>query len=421
MKVKQAFCLSPDKLLEHLYRQQTGQMLAWLTGLLRDLSVAEEIWHDSLALALKSWPKDLPDNPGGWLRVTARHLAIDRLRHQQVSLAKSRLIQALAIQDDQSEAFDAHPFNDELLKLIFTCCHPAIAYENRLALTLYAVCGLTTRQIANALLLSTSSLEQRLTRAKSKLKSAGIGFVIPQQKQLPERLDAVLKVIYLLFTSGYQQEWHEAQDEVDLAAEALRLGNLVLEMLPEQTECMGLVSLMEFNLARRNARADKQGNPVLLQEQDRSLWDRNLIEQADARLEQALRMKKPGSYQLQAAIAGVHCLAQSAEQTDWLQINALYSLLMQYDGNPVIAINAAVALAMLAGEEKGLAKLNALQKHDEIAHYALLYSAKAELYRRAGDPEQARIEYEKALARTENSREQSFYLQRLAGLIGKLL
>ncbi len=402
-----------SQLVDRCYRSQTGPMLAFLTHILGDFSRAEEVWHDTIAAALRVWPESVPENPQAWLRLTGKRLAIDQLRRSKLSLEKSRLIQALAGPETPA-AEEYQPFKDELLKLVFACCHPAIAFENRLALTLYAVCGLTTKQIADSLLLPKSTLEQRLTRAKAKLKHAGIGFELPEERHLPDRLDAVLKVIYLLFNIGYNLEREVESGQIDLAVEAVQLGNQVLDLLDNHPEAMGLLALMLFNLARRPARISNSGDWVLLSDQDRQQWDTGLIGKADLLLSNALAQKQLGSYQLQAAIAGVHCMANDAAATDWLQIRGLYALLQRYDHNPVIAVNAAVAEAMVDGEEAGLAALDNLQRQPSLARYSYLYAAKADLLRQKKAYKEATDNYRMAMELATQASEGKFYQARIA-------
>ena len=406
--------------LDQLYRTHTGKMLAYLVSLTNNLSLAEEIWHDTLATAVPLWREKPPEHPVAWLYKVARNKTIDRLRHQQMSLEKSRLIQALSVQDelDEPDEFDQANFGDEQLKLIFSCCHPALALDKQVPLTLNIICGLSTEQIADALVLNKTTLEQRLTRAKRKLKLAGIPFGIPDDALLPDRIHGVLKTIYLVFNAAdnEQRGFKNKDSHVDLAHEAIRLVKHLDTLMPEQPEIMGLQALMLFHLARRPARFDDQDQLVLLKDQNRLLWQRPFIEQADQLLRQALSHKQPGSYQIQAAIQGVHCLANSAEQTDWLHIEALYSLLMTLDENPVIVLNAAVATSMSRGAAAGLQMLAQCEQQEELQNYSPLHAAKADMLLREGHKAQAKTQYQRAHDLTSKPAERAFYLKKMATL-----
>lgn len=407
------------QLLEQLYREQSGKMLAFLVSLTGNLSLAEEIWHDTLETALPVWNRHPPDNPVAWLFKVARNKTIDRLRHQKMSLKKSRLLQAMAIQDEirTDESWHELDFGDEQLKLIFACCHPALDIEKQIPLTLSVVCGLNTLQISDALVINKATLEQRLTRAKRKLKTACIPFLIPQPQQLQERLSAVLKTIYLVFNAA--DESALKNNGIDLASEALRLVAHLQNLLPGQPEVTGLRALMLFHFARRDARLDTNGNLILLEQQDRSLWDNRAIRYADIILKKALGEKQAGSYQIQAAIQGVHCLAASAEQTDWLHIEALYHLLMTVDSNPVIKLNAAVATSMSRDIEQALALILECECEPQLRQYSLLYGAKADMLNRLGDVTRAIKNYQKALSLTNKTSEISFYQEKLDRLSKK--
>ena len=404
--------------LDHLYRTMTGKVLAYLVSLTKDLDVAEEIWHDTFSSALTNWPEQPPQSTQAWLFRVARNKAIDHLRHQKLTLEKSRLIQALSTQDENSDLSDSN-FGDEQLKLIFACCHPALDPDKQIPLTLSTICGLTTQQIAEALVINTKTLEQRLTRAKRKLKQSGISFGIPEAKQLHDRIDSVLKTIYLVFNANDGELRHgpvNSENAVDMAVEALRLVKHLNTLLPCQAEVEGLQALMMFHLARRPARFDHQGDLVLLEDQDRNRWNRGLIEQADEILKQALRRKAPGSYQLQAAIQGVHCLSPSASDTDWLHIEALYHLLMTMDNNPVIKLNAAVATGMSRGMQAGLEVLKDIEQLTSLQNYSLLHATKANMLARTGHSKAAIEAYQRALSLTNKQTEKALYEARLAEL-----
>jgi RNA polymerase sigma-70 factor (ECF subfamily) len=314
--------------IESVYRENTGKMLAYLFSLTKNISLAEEIWHDTIATAITQWPDFIPENKIAWLYKVARNKTIDKLRQQTVSLQKSRIIQALSLQnhEDENDGISKQQFGDEQLKLIFCCCHPALDIDKQIPLTLSIVCGLSTTQIAEALVMPRSTLEQRLTRAKRKLNDAGIPFSIPESDQLCERLNSVLKVIYLVFNASDNESRHEHAmvNGIDLAKEAIRLAEHLRNLMVGHAEVEGLQALMMFHYARTDARFNEAGELTLLGQQNRQLWDVPLISEADKLLTRALTRKKIGSYQLQAAIQGTHCLAVDAEHTDWRQIEALY-------------------------------------------------------------------------------------------------
>lgn len=404
------------QLLEQLYREHSGKMLAYLVSLTNDLNVAEEIWHDTLETALPFWRNHPPESPIAWLYKVARNKTIDRIRHQQMSLQKGRLIQALACQEEQHVVanWDDQHFLDDQLKLVFTCCHPSLDIDKQVSLTLSVICGLTTQQIADALLLQKTTLEQRLTRAKRKLKTAGIPFVIPQENQLQERLSAVLKAIYLVFNAADQPDNNNDCDAVDLREEALRLVKNLQALLPDQPEVDGLQALMLFHLARHKARYDEQGQIVLLEKQDRNRWDKQAIREADTILQAVLKRRMPGSYQIQAAIQGLHCLSPSPEETDWLQIEALYHLLMAYDDNPIIKLNAAVATSMSRDVASGIRMLEECEEIEQLKHYSLMYGAKADMLARLNQRTVAKQYYQKALRCATKPAEVSFYQKKLS-------
>lgn len=396
-------------------------MLAYLVSLTNSLSIAEEIWHDTLEAALPIWQSNPPENPLAWLYRVARNKTIDCIRHQQMTLEKGRLIQALVshTEHDNDEDWDDAHFTDDQLKLIFACCHPALDIDKQIALTLSVICGLTTQQIAEALLLQRSTLEQRLTRAKRKLKTAIIPFLIPQEDQLKERLSAVLKVIYLVFNATDLPDKSKDTDTINLRDESLRLVTNLGELLPDQPEVQGLHALMLFHQARHPSRYDEQGQLVLLEDQDRALWDQVAIQRADSMLKSALKKRKPDSYQLQAAIQGIHCLASQADETDWLQIEALYHLLMSCDNNPVIRLNAAVATSMSRDVASGLAMLEECEQINQLTHYSLLYGAKAEMLIRLDRREEAEVNYAKALSLATKPTEVDFYQYKVEQLRAK--
>lgn len=392
-----------------LYRENSGRLVAYLYSILENLSVAQEICHEVMTVAFLEWQNGRPDNPLAWLHTASKNKAIDHLRHQKTTLEKARLIQALSQETTEQTL---HEFEDEQLKLIFTCCHPAIDFDKQVALTLNTVCGFSTEQIANALLLQTKTLEQRLTRAKRKIKSAKIPFQIPEPSQLSQRINAVLKTIYLVFNAGTDRE----EGPLSLHHEAMRLVMMVNRLLPGQAEVEGLQALMYFHQARRLTRLDASGNLCLLEDQDRSQWDLAMIQEADITLQRALKRQQIGSYQLQAAIQGVHCLAKTAEETDWRQIESLYQVLLQIEPSPVIQLNLAVAKAMSQGLDVGLAEIAQIESEQQLSQYSLLPAAKADLLRRQGEVELARKNYQVASSLAKDEIEQNYYHRRLKEL-----
>ena len=408
--------------LELLYRADSGRILATLIRLLGDFDLAEEAMHEAFAAALADWPTSgVPANPRPWLISTARFKAIDTLRRRarfdasQLELMhhlEARTSSAEAAQQEQS--IDAG-LEDDRLRLIFTCCHPSLAPEARVALTLREVCGLTTEQIAKAFLTSPRTLAQRIVRAKSKIREARIPFEVPTVEELPQRLGAVLQVIYLVFNEGYCAAAGAEVTRAELTAEAVRLGRLLAELQPEP-EVIGLLSLMLLQESRRAARSSPTGELILLENQDRSLWNREQIAEGVAFVEKALRSRRVGTYTLQAAIAAVHAQAESAAATDWGKIVALYDQLLGIQPSPVVQLNRAVAIAMRDGPEAGLTHINAVLAQGGLADYYLAHSARADMFRRLGRKEEARSSYEKALALTEQQPERNFLQERIRQL-----
>jgi len=402
--------------IETLYRSESGRILATLVRLLGDLDVAEEAMHEAFAAALDTWPQTgIPENPRPWLISTARFKAIDGLRRRarfdnaQKDLdlyPDARPHQALH-EDDEIE--------DDRLRLIFTCCHPALPPEAQLALTLREVCGLTTEEIARAFLVTPATLAQRIVRAKTKIRDTPIPYEVPSSHELPQRLAAVLQVIYLVFNEGYSAAAGAEVTRAALTAEAIRLGQLLNELLPEP-EVLGLLSLMLLQESRRAARSSPTGELILLEKQDRSLWNRKQIAEGVALLEKALNSRRSGSYTLQAAIAAVHAQAESVARTDWQQIVALYEQLLRIQPSPVVQLNRAVAIAMRDGPEAGLAHIDEILAQGELAKYYLAHSARADMCRRLGRTAEARSSYEKALALTQQEPERQFLRERLRQL-----
>jgi len=401
--------------IETLYRSESGRILATLVRLLGDLDVAEEAMHEAFATALDTWPKTgVPDNPRPWLISTARFKAIDGIRRRaRFDSAQKDL--DLYLEPSVSEAPDKDEIEDDRLRLIFICCHPALPPEGRVALTLREVCGLTTEEISRAFLVTPATLAQRIVRAKAVIRDKAIPYQVPASQELPARVGAVLQVVYLVFNEGYSAAAGAEVTRAELTGEAIRLGRLLAELLPEP-EVIGLLSLMLLQESRRAARTSPTGELILLENQDRSLWNRAHIAEGVALLEKALNSHRFGSYTLQAAIAAVHAQAESVAQTDWREIVALYDRLLEIQPSPVVRLNRAVAIAMRDGPEAGLTEIDAVLEHGELANYYLAHSVRADMYRRLGRTSEARSSYEKALALTQQEPEQQFLQERIRQL-----
>lgn len=400
--------------LDAIYRAESGRILATLIRLLGDFDLAEDALHDAFAVALERWPQDgIPANPRNWLISTGRFKAIDALRRRARLDASQEKI-AEQLETATADASD-EDIEDDRLRLIFTCCHPALAPESRVALTLREVCGLTTEEIASAFLTIAPTLAQRIVRAKSKIRDARIPYQVPSPEELPDRLETVLQVIYLVFNEGYAASSGTSLTRADLSSEAIRLGRLVMELLPEP-EVKGLLALMLLQESRRTARTSPTGELILLEHQDRSLWNREQIMEGITLVEQALLSRRFGSYTLQAAIAAVHSEAADPVLIDWPQIVALYNALLQMEPSPVVELNRAVAVAMRDGPEAGLKLIDAIFARGELTDYHLAHSARADLYRRLGRKTEARSAYERALALTRLAPERSFLEKRLCEL-----
>jgi RNA polymerase sigma-70 factor, ECF subfamily len=405
------------KLLDSVYRAESSRILATLIRLLADFDLAEEAMQDAFAVALERWPKDgAPENPRAWLISTGRFQAIDSLRRSaRFDASQEKIAEQLYAQSTTGMEPDDESLEDDRLRLIFTCCHPALAPKTRVALTLREVCGLTTEEIAHAFLIPASTLAQRIVRAKTKIREARIPYEVPSSAELPERLATVLQVIYLLFNEGYSASSGASLTRADLSGEAIRLGRLLNGLLPEP-EVMGLLALMILQESRRSARTSPTGELILLENQDRSLWKRELIKEGVTLVERALLSRRFGPYTLQAAIAAVHSEATSTSTTDWPQIIALYSVLARVEASPVIELNLAVAVAMRDGPETGLKLIDGILARGELTAYHLAHAARADLCRRLGKAAEARSAYEKALALTQQEPEQRFLQNRLREL-----
>jgi RNA polymerase sigma-70 factor, ECF subfamily len=412
------------ELLDSLYRSDSGRILATLIRLLGDFDLAEEAMHEAFAAALSLWPTSgVPGNPRPWLISTARFKAIDTLRRRaRFDASQGELVRYLEAQSSSAEKSNKNEedsLEDDRLRLIFTCCHPSLAPEARVALTLREVCGLTTEEIAKAFLTTPRTLAQRIVRAKTKIRETHIPYEVPTPQELPERLGAVLQVIYLVFNEGYSAAAGAEVTRAELTGEAIRLGRLLTELQPEP-EVLGLLSLMLLQESRRAARTSPTGELILLENQNRSLWNREQIAEGVALLEKALQYQQKsrrfGSYTLQAAIAAVHAEAESVAATDWGEIVALYDQLLRIQPSSVVELNRAVAIAMRDGPEAGLAHMDAVLEHGELANYYLAHSARADMYRRLGRTAEARSSYEKALALTQQQPERQFLQDRIRQL-----
>ncbi len=403
--------------VDAVYRSDSRHVLATLIRLLGDFDIAEEALHDAFRAALEQWPRDgVPGNPRAWLVSTGRFKAIDSIRrHSRFEPLPDDIDRRLVAATDDAEAWNDASVKDDRLRLIFTCCHPALSPDAQVAMTLREVCGLTTEEVARAFLSSPPTVAQRIVRAKAKIRNARIPYEVPSPTDLPDRLDAVLRVVYLVFNEGYSASSGAALTRHDLSSESINLGRLVVDLLPEP-EALGLLALMLLHDSRRAARTSPSGELILLDDQDRSLWNRDRIAEGSALVERALAARQVGPYTIQAAIAAVHANAANAAATDWTQIVALYDLLARAEPSPVVELNRAVAMAMRDGPSAGLALIDAILGRGDLSDYHFAHAARADLCRRLGRIAEAKVSYERALSLTEQEPERRFLKRRLAGL-----
>ena len=401
--------------VEAVYRRDSRRILATLIRLLGDFDLAEEALHDAFFIAVERWQRDgIPDNPRAWLVSAGRFKAIDALR-RRARFDRSQADLIMLIEGQGQDPSEEELLADDRLRLIFTCCHPALAADAQVPLTLREVCDLTTEQIARAFLQSPATIAQRIVRAKAKIRDACIPYQVPELHELPERLESVLRVIYLVFNEGYSASSGEGLLQQELSDEAIRLGRLLVQLLPDP-EAVGLLALMLLQASRQRARSDAEGNLVLLDQQDRSLWDREQIREGCELVRLALRSRAFGAYTVQAAIAAVHAEAPSADETDWVEIVGLYDVLQQHWPSPVVALNRAVALAQRDGPQVGLREVEAILRAGDLSEYHLAHAARAELHQQLGNVEEARAAWRRALELTRQAPERRHIEQRLQAL-----
>ena len=425
---------SVPQIVEHTFRSESGQIIAALIAALGDFTIAEDALQDAVLVALQSWPETgIPRNPAAWLTTIARRKAIDRLRRDTTLARKRETLAEIATRDQADTLYgatdvpeDEAPIPDERLKLMFTCCHPALPFDARVALTLRTLGGLSTAEIASAFLVPVPTMAQRLVRAQRKIHDAGIPYRVPPAHLLPERLDGILAVLYLIFNEGYMAAAGDSLIRHELCGEAIRLARVLVALLAQEPELgenpepRGLLALMLLHHSRRRARVDATADLVLLEDQDRMLWDRDEIEEGIALLDSALAMRRPGPYQIQAAISALHAQAAKPDDTDWQEIALLYGRLACMAPSPVIELNQAVAVAMAEGPEQGLALLDQYQLSEALEHYYLYHAARADLLRRAGRLDDAQADYRHALALCENQIERRFLQRRIGELAAAL-
>ena len=401
---------------DSIYRAESRRVFATLVRLLGDFDLAEEGLHDAFRAALEQWPRDgVPANPRAWLVSAGRFKAIDGIRRRARFDAIDDVAEQVDAIIDDAPSWDGESIEDDRLRLVFTCCHPALLQDAQVALTLREVCGLTTEEIARAFLSAAPTVAQRIVRAKAKIRDARIPYQVPAPDELPERLDSVLRVVYLVFNEGYSASSGESLTRLDLSGEAIRLGRLLVELLPEP-EAIGLLALMLLQESRRDARTSPAGELILLSDQDRSLWNRDQIAEGSALVERALASRRLGPYTLQAAIAAIHAGAASAGATDWDEIVGLYDVLLGAHPSPVVELNRAVAVAMRDGPAAGLALIDAILARGDLSDYHLAHAARADLCRRLGNTAQARASYKRAIALARQHPERRFLERRLAEL-----
>ena len=415
----------PDRLraeVERIYRAESRRVLASLIRLLGDFDRAEEALHDAFAAAMQQWPeRGVPANPRTWLVSAGRFKAIDAVRRAaRFDASQGAIADGLALRHAAQPELDDESFDDDWLRLIFTCCHPALSPDARIALTLREVCDLTTEQVARAFLSTPPTIAQRIVRAKAKIRDAGIPYTIPTRADMPERLDEVLHVVYLVFSEGYAATSGDAVVRGELTREAIRLGRLLLELLPHEGEVAGLLALMLLHDSRRMTRTTASGEIALLGEQDRSVWDRSAIAEGTGLVERAMRSGRFGPYAVQAAIAALHAEAPSAEATDWAQIAGLYDVLLRIEPTPIVELNRAVAVAMRDGAAAGLALVDEILARGELASYHLAHAARADLLARLGRRAEAVAAYERAHALATQEPERRFLARRMAELSDEL-
>jgi RNA polymerase sigma-70 factor (ECF subfamily) len=408
---------SARAIAESVYRAESRRVFATLVRLLGDFDIAEEALHDAFHAALEQWPRDgVPANPRAWLVSTGRFKAIDGIRRRaRFDSIEDFAEQVENVADESQPPWDGESIEDDRLRLIFTCCHPALSSDAQVALTLREVCGLTTEEIAQAFLSGAPTLAQRIVRAKAKIRDAHIPYEVPTPDELPQRLDSVLRVVYLVFNEGYLASSGSSLTRVDLSAEAIRLGRLLVDLLPEP-EAIGLLGLMLLHESRRAARASPTGDIVLLNDQDRSLWNREQIGEGMTLIERSLASRRFGPYTLQGAIAAVHAEATTADATDWGEIVGVYDALLRIDPSPVVELNRAVAVAMRDGPAAGVRLIETILGRGDLQDYHLAHAAHADLCRRLGETAKARMSYQRAIALSRQDQERQFLERRLTEL-----